>query len=72
MNVLLFLIGKRHSVEIQQQFEVVELFNGVQRNKEERTLLLREMKDCLHYYHKIILPVISGYHHNCLYNYMYY
>ena len=57
---------------VQQQLEVVELFNDVQRNKEERTLLLRDMKDCLHYYHKTIVPAILGYRHNCLCNYVYY
>ena len=63
---VLFLIGRRRSVELQQQLEAVELYNDIQRNTEERSLLIREMQDCLCYYHKTILPAISGYYHiNC-------
>jgi len=52
--------GKRRSIELQQQIEAVELFNDFKRYKEERALLIHEMKDCLHYYDKVILPAISG------------
>jgi len=52
--------GKRWSIELQQQIEAVELFIDVKHHKEERALLTREMKDCLHYFDKLILPAISG------------
>lgn len=54
------ITGKRRSVELQQKIEAVELFNNFKRYKEERTILIREMKDCLHFYDKLILPAISG------------
>ena len=59
---MFFLIGRRRSVELQQQLEAVEVYNDLQRSKEERDLLIREMQDYLCYYHKTILPAISGNH----------
>jgi len=59
-KALVIIVGKRRSIELQEQIEAVELFNNFKRHKEERSLLIREMKDCLHYYNQVILPGISG------------
>ena len=52
-------IGQRRSVEIQQKLEAVEAFNELKRHKEERSLLFREMKNWLNYYHSVIIPSLS-------------
>ena len=52
-------LGQRRSVEIQKKLEAVDVFNEFKRHKEERTLLLQEMKNWLHYYHRVIIPSLS-------------
>ena len=41
LTCVLLLIGRRCSVEL------VELYNDIQCNKEERSLYIRKMQDCL-------------------------
>ena len=52
-------VGKRRSVEMQKKLEAVELYNELKRYREERKLIIAEMKNLLNYYHQCVLPAIS-------------
>lgn len=62
-------IGQRRSVQIQNKMKVVELFNEMKRLQEERQLLIKEMKNYIHFYCDVMLPSLSkdigGMHHTC-------
>ena len=55
----LFFTGKRRSVEMQHKLEATELHNEMQRNREEKVLLVNEMKAVLHYYQDCVISTIS-------------
>ena len=52
-------VGERRSVQIQNKMQIVELFNEMKRFQEERQLLIKEMKNYLHFYCNIMLPSLS-------------
>ena len=56
---LYMFIGQRRSVTIQRSIEAVETYSELRRHQEEKGLLIREMKNMLHYYHQSILPSLS-------------
>lgn len=58
MNVYMY-IGQRRSVRIQQKLEITELFNEMKRFQEEQQLLIKEMKNYIHYYYDVMLPSLS-------------
>ena len=42
-----------------KKLEIVELFNEMKRLQEERQLLIKEMKNYIHFYCDVVLPSLS-------------
>lgn len=46
-------------MEMQRKLQAVELYNDFKRYREERKLIIAEMRNLLNYYHQSVLPAIS-------------
>lgn len=51
---MLLTLGQRRSVDIQKKLELVETFNESRRWKEEKNLLVTEMKNYLRYFSQLL------------------
>lgn len=53
-------LSSRHSVSVQQKYQISNLYNQIQRLKEEEKLLLQEMAQYIHYFKETLPKKLQG------------